>query len=233
MCRIGSCLMFLPGLSTMRVPARVRLYLAVALALIVAPVIDLERSRNVGAGPALVPMIAAECITGAAIGVTIRLLVEALEFAAVTVSSYIGLNGLVANIEGGEPQPALSGLISATGTLLLVLLGLPQQVIVGLVDSYSVLPLGAKPGSALLLARFMDVLSAVFLMALRLTAPFLIYAMLVNAMFALAGKLVPQIQSYFLSAPFLALGGLALMYLVGSELIRVFIDVAANEMQRL
>lgn len=232
LCRIGACLMVLPGLATAGVPASVRLYLAVALALLAAPVIDLEPSRNIQSGPALLPIIAAECMIGGAIGLTLRLLVEALEFSASAISSYIGLNGLI-SLNGDEPQPALSALITAAGTLLILILGLPQQMVVGVVDSYEVLPLGMMPGAAPLLVRFTDVLSAAFLMGLRLTAPFIIYGLLVNAMFALAGRMVPQIQSYFLSTPFLALGGLALMYLVGAELLRAFGDAVLVQLQRL
>jgi flagellar biosynthetic protein FliR len=233
LCRIGSCFMVLPGFATARVPARVRLHLALVLALLVAPMIDLEPSRKVASSPVLVQMILAECITGAAIGLVVRLLIEALEFAVTAVSNYIGLVGLVPNIDGGDAQPVLSSLVAVTGTLVLLILGMPQLVLIGLVDSYSVLPLGTMPMPAILLARITDLLSTGFLMGLRLAAPFVIYCLLVNAMFALAGKVVPQIQSYFLSTPFLVLGGLAMFYLVGAEVMRVFADVAAREMQRL
>lgn len=233
LCRIGGCLMVLPGYATARIPVRVRLYLAVVLALLVAPIVDLEPGRRVGSSPALVPMIFAECLTGLVIGLVVRLLVEALEFAVTAVSSYIGLVGLVPNVDGGDAQPVLSSLIAVTGTLVLLILGLPQLILVGLVDSYTVLPLGTMPTRALLLTRMGDVLSTAFLMGLRLAAPFVVYSLLVNAMFALAGKMVPQIQSYFLSTPFLVLGGLALFYLVGAELMRVFADVATKLVGRL
>ena len=36
-CRVGSCLMLLPGYSNIRVPVQVRLFIAVALSLAVSP----------------------------------------------------------------------------------------------------------------------------------------------------------------------------------------------------
>ena len=38
-CRIGTCLMLMPGFSSSRVPARIRLFLAIAITLVLAPLL--------------------------------------------------------------------------------------------------------------------------------------------------------------------------------------------------
>jgi flagellar biosynthetic protein FliR len=57
---------------------------------------------------------------------------------------------------------------------------------------------------------------------LQLSAPFLVYGIVANLLFAILGKLVPQVPSYFISGPFIALGGLALLYLASAEMVVVF-----------
>jgi flagellar biosynthetic protein FliR len=231
-CRVGACLMVMPGLSTARVPARIRLYLAVVVSLMIAPVVEIDPNRLVN-GATLLPAIAAECLTGVVIGLIARLLVEAVSFAASAISSYVGLTGLLPEPESGEQSAVLSGLLTITATMLLLNLGLAQQLLITVVDSYTVVPAGVFPQTAVLSRQLVDVLSATFLMALRLTAPFIAFGLIVNAAFGIAGKLVPQVQSYFLSTPFLLLGGLALLYLVFPELMRVFTDVALIEVLKL
>ena len=44
-----------------------------------------------------------------------------------------------------------------------------------------------------------------------------------GVMFAILGRLVPQISAYFVSAPFIALGGVVLFYLAVGEMIRVLV----------
>ena len=47
---------------------------------------------------------------------------------------------------------------------------------------------------------------------LRLSSPFLIYGMIFNVSIGFINKLAPQIPVYFISTPYLLLGGLFLIY---------------------
>ncbi len=58
---------------------------------------------------------------------------------------------------------------------------------------------------------FTDALSAAFLATLRIAAPFIVFAILVNFSVGLVNKLTPSIPVYFISMPFVlgrAAGGL-------------------------
>jgi flagellar biosynthetic protein FliR len=111
-----------------------------------------------------------------------------------------------------------------SGVMMLMLLDLPQAVVVGVVDSYAVLPLGASPSATTSLDRHAGLLAAGLVTSVQVAAPFLVYAVVVNGLFAVLGRMVPQIQSYFLSGPFLAIGGLALLYLVFGEIMRILME---------
>jgi flagellar biosynthetic protein FliR len=91
-----------------------------------------------------------------------------------------------------------------------------------LVDSYSVMPLGAgfNPQSALI--TLTDTLSQTFMIMLRLASPFILYGLVFNVTIGLINKLAPQIPIYFISLPFLIIGGMILLYFGVSSLLEIF-----------
>jgi flagellar biosynthetic protein FliR len=218
-CRVGACFMIVPGLASARVPVRVRLYLALVIALAIAPIVGFQAQRPGDA--ALLRMIVAESLIGLVIGAVARLLVEALEFFGSAISNYIGLSGIAGGLEDGQPQPAVAMLISATTVLLLILLDFPLQLVASLVRSYSDLPLAAMPDTAAMLRMVSASLAAAFIVGAQISAPFVVYSIIVNVMFGILGRLVPQLPSYFVSVPFVALGGLALLLLVLGQMVLV------------
>lgn len=218
-CRVGACLMIVPGLSGARVPIRVRLYLALAIALTIAPLVERgsgERLSDSG----LVSAIFAESLVGLVIGGVSRLFIEAIEFSATAIANYIGLTWLSAGFDSGEAEPTLTTLFIVFTTLLLMLMDFPHLLIAAIVNSYVDLPIGIVPDSAAMLRLHVDTLSAAFLLGLQISGPFLVYGIVLNAMFGILGKLVPQMPTFFISAPFIGFGGLLLLYFVSGQLMQ-------------
>ena len=222
-CRIAGCLIPVPGLSTARVPTRIRLFLAVVLAFAAAPLIDLGQRPTDGSGAGLLWLVVGESVTGAAFGLISRLFIEALECAGAAISHYIGLSGISGSIDGDEPVPAIANGLAILGTLLLFILELPQVLVVKLVESYDTIPLGRYLDADALMRHFGRIIAPAFMMGLQISAPFLVYGVVLNVMFAILGRLVPQISAYFVSAPFIAFGGLLLLYLSVGEMVRVLV----------
>ena len=65
---------------------------------------------------------------------------------------------------------------------------------------------------------------AAFVVALRVSAPFIIYSVVVNLAVGLTNKMTPQIPVFFLATPFIMLGGLLLMYFLVSDFMLLFMD---------
>ena len=57
---------------------------------------------------------------------------------------------------------------------------------------------------------------------LRLSSPFLLYSMMFNVSIGFINKLAPQIPVYFISTPYLLLGGLFLFYFSVAALVSQF-----------
>lgn len=84
------------------------------------------------------------------------------------------------------------------------------------------MPLGAgfNPQSALI--TLTDTLSQTFMIMLRLASPFILYGLVFNVSVGLVNKLAPQIPIYFISLPFIIMGGLLLLYFGVSSLLEIF-----------
>ena len=91
--RIGTCLIFMPGLSSPRIPVQARLFIAIALSLAITPLIyDVLRPALVGVSPAgLLKLMGSELLIGALIGLMGRVFFVGLETLGVALSFSIGL----------------------------------------------------------------------------------------------------------------------------------------------
>lgn len=225
-CRIGACFMLMPGLSSVRVPMNVRLFVAVAVTVALLVHLWDAIAPHASAQPiVLAPVILSEILIGGLIGLMARFYLLALQFIGSAVSMMAGYGGMPsAAIEETDPQAPLGAIISFAALLLLFLLDFHHQIVFALVRSYEVAPVNALYDPAGALADLSDTLSESFLIVLRLGSPFIAYAILVNMATGLVNKLAPQIPVYFISLPFVITGALFLMYFSIDAMLTLFAD---------
>ena len=92
-CRIGACLMLMPGFSSSRVPVNVRLFIAISCTLALTPLLA-PQLHGVGSGASpigIAQIIIGETLIGALIGFMARLFFLALETLAMAAAMAIGL----------------------------------------------------------------------------------------------------------------------------------------------
>jgi len=83
------------------------------------------------------------------------------------------------------------------------------------------------------LLRIVDALTDGFLLALRISAPFIVYSLMINLMFGILGKLTPQIPVYFISIPFVLAGGGMILFFTSTEILQIFIGGFSEWLTRL
>jgi flagellar biosynthetic protein FliR len=224
-CRIGGCLMLMPGISSARVPMNVRLFIALAVTLALTPLLEPTLRADIAGRPsaAMLLLIASEVAVGALIGVMARAFFQALQFMASAAAMFIGFSTPPgAPIEDNEPLPAFATLISLTATVLLFLTDQHWEILRAVIGSYSALPLSQTLAADFSLAKVVDALTSAFVIALQISSPFIVYALIVNLMAGLANRLVPQIPVYFIATPFILAGGFLILYLMVGESLRLF-----------
>ncbi|WP_378948941.1 flagellar biosynthetic protein FliR [Mesorhizobium sp. ANAO-SY3R2] len=229
-CRIGGCFMLMPGLSSVRVPVHVRLFVAVAATGGLLVHLWDQIYPFVDARPGvLMPMIASELLIGGLIGLMARLYMLALMFMGSGIAMLIGFGGVGGHaIEENEPQAPLASIISISALLLLFAFNFHHEIVRALVASYQVAPVNLFFNPQAALVDVTDTLAESFMVVLRLGSPFIAYAILVNLTIGFVNKLTPQIPVYFISLPFVIAGGLILIYFGIGNLLSLFADGFAD-----
>jgi flagellar biosynthetic protein FliR len=235
-CRVGTCLMLMPGFASPRVPMRVRLFLAVSVTLALAPLLvtNVQAATPSDAPVVVLGLIASEMLVGAIIGLMGRMFFLALQFAGSAITMLVGLaNTPDAHIDEAEPVAGVTAIITVTATVLIFVADLHWEVLRALVDSYAAVPVAKEIAANFGTIKIVDALTDSFLLALRITAPFIVYSLMINLMFGILGKLTPQIPVYFISIPFVLAGGGIIFYFTSSELLQLFIDGFADWLTRV
>ena len=228
-CRIGACLMLAPGFSSPRLPARPRLYIALALTLALTPQLTGGKPFPIHNLGGLTADIFGELFIGGVIGLLGRYFFLALETMMMAASMSIGLsNALGAPIDETEVQPPIASLITLTAVCLIFVSDLHWEFLRGVVASYNIMPVGfaLRPQAALTLVA--DDLARTFVIGLRIASPFIVFSVIVNLAIGLVNRLTPQIPIFFISAPFVIAGGLIRFYFVSGSMVTVFMAEFAD-----
>lgn len=226
-CRVGGCMMLMPGFSSPRVPMQIRLFIAIAVTLALSPVMLPEIGKALPDLPAhqFSALVVTETLTGVLIGLSGRMFFLALQFAGTAIAMMSGYSNTgEIGIDNAEPQPALATMLTLTATVLVFITEQHWEILRGLLASYSVIPVTKPFEPQFALIQLADSATAAFIVALRIASPFIVYAILINLLFGLANKLTPQIPVYFVSMPFVLAGGLLLLYFTAAEMLNIFSD---------
>jgi flagellar biosynthesis protein FliR len=216
-CRVGACLMLMPGFSSPQIPVHIRLFLALAVTLSLTPLLLARVPLQALTDEPVTALrfIATELFVGATIGILGRLFLLALETMATAGALAIGLSnpfGVVA--EEAEVLPPFVSLITLSATALIFVMDLHWEVFRGIAASYDAIPVKENFGINFSLLQFSKLLTDTFQIALRVSAPFIIYTIIIQITISVINRLTPHVSIYFISTPFVICGGLFLTYIV-------------------
>ena len=212
-CRIGACMMIVPGVGNSQIPTQVRVFVAVASTLALAPLlIDQAHVDSLDPIP-MTRLIVGELLTGGVIGVLARMFFSALETLAFVTASLLSLaNPFGVEVEQSQSLPPLASIVTLGATTMIFVANVHWQIVIALVDSYHAIPFGSAFDARRSLAEIGDVLGQSFLVAVRVAAPFFLYSVIVNFAMALINRVTPQIAIFFIAPPFIVSGGVLLLY---------------------
>lgn len=225
-CRIGACMMVLPGFSSARIPMILRLLMSAAISLALLPLLwDVVYPRVGDSQYGYIRLVAGEFVIGVMYGLIARFFVLGLQFTGTVLSMSIGFSAPGApDILEDTAENQLTNLISFGGLMLLFAMDFHHVVFKALADSYTLTPLGGYPSAQKMLITLTDTLGRTFVLMLRLASPFLIFGIMFNFSIGMINKLAPQIPIFFISTPYLLFGGLFLLYLSIAAMVQQFAE---------
>jgi flagellar biosynthetic protein FliR len=232
--RIGTMVMFLPGLGEMSMPVRVRLTVALVLSAVFLPLhraaypLDLR-----DLGPVLL-LLGQEILVGAVLGLTARLSVAALQVAGSVVAQQMGL-GFVTAVDPsqGQQNAIIGSFLGMLGVTLIFATDLHHLVIAALNDSYRLF----APGATLLVGDIASLMTktvaGAFRVGIQLAAPFLVFGLLFNLGLGVLSRLMPQMQVFFVGLPLSILIGFLILLAVVGAMMTTFVDFIGGVLREL
>ncbi|MGU3496919.1 flagellar biosynthetic protein FliR [Xanthobacteraceae bacterium A53D] len=225
-CRVGACMMLLPGFSGHRLPVRMRLFVAIAISLALLPILfpDVAAYVQKASQPQLLLAIPIELATGGIIGLLTRLFFLMLQTMLVALAQFIGMAMVIPSPGEDEQMPTVATMLALAAVTMVFITDLHYEMLRGIVGSYRQIPVGLGFGARGALSQVTDQLSAALMLALRLASPFLIYSLIINFAVGLINKMTPQIPVFFIATPFVMAGGLLLLYAMSDQLLLAFVN---------
>jgi flagellar biosynthetic protein FliR len=207
----------------------VRAAIAVALVALVGPLIVPLMPPPPPDPLGTASMVAAEILTGLWIGWLARLLLIAMPLAGQIIASVIGLaNVLQPDAALGGQTSALSRLLGLVAPTILFTSGLYLLPVEALVGSYRLIAPGAVLPAGDTAETVLRSVSACFGLGLRLAAPFILAGTIWHVALGVLGRLVPNLQVFFLSAPGQIFGGLLLLAVLSGALLETWHEQMAS-----
>lgn len=230
--RTGAMIMLLPAIGDMGVPPRVRLGLALAVSIALAPGVMHSYGNLQPDNPAMLAMmIAKEATAGVLIGGMARIIMSSLSVAGYLIATQTGLAYAQTIDPAMGQQAAIVGtFFSLLGTVLIFATDLHHLAIHAIEGSYTLIPpVGDLPtGDMAELA--IRLVSGSFALGLQLAAPFLVFGFAVYAAIGLLARLMPQLQVFFIAMPVNILAGFFLLLLLLGTMMTMFLNYYAEQM---
>ena len=232
--RMTGLLATMPGFGQTRVPVRIRLTLALLLAMIIGPLIPAPQVMPTGIWD-LTGFMVTELAAGLVMGLSVSWIVDIVAFAGQLMDTQMGFS-FVQFLDPVSAHPvSISGSVLTQVTMIFILVSnLHHQMILALVASYRILPIGqALPMKPLLMITSMGMILG---RGFQLAFPVMLTLFLVDVLEGISGKFMPQLQLIQLSFPIKITVGLTVLGIVLREFsgwLQPLLEAAPREALRL
>ncbi|WP_319413490.1 flagellar biosynthetic protein FliR [uncultured Cohaesibacter sp.] len=210
--RIGTLFMLLPAFSEQAVSTRLRLVLALMTALLLYPMV----SGYYGAVPAnlagILVAMAREIVVAVLIGMSVKLVMAALQIAATTIAFQMGLSfAMGSDPSSGQQTVQIGTFLSMLAVTMIFVTNLHYLMIAAMYDSYQLFPVNQAIQIGDIAQYATDILAQSFVIGIKLSSPFIVYGLIFQFALGLLSRLMPQLQVYFLAMPANIFVGLLLL----------------------
>jgi flagellar biosynthesis protein FliR len=222
--RLGAAFVVLPAFGEAVVPARLRLIMALAITVIVLPIVRSSLPPMPATPGELVALLFTESAIGFFIGGIARLLVTTLDLVGTVISFQIGLSTATVFNPALQTSGTLPSVLLSLGGLIAILeTNLHHMLLEGLVDSYTMF----RPSDPLPVGDFSDAVARLtaqsFKVGLQIAMPFIILSLLFTFALGLISRLMPSLQIFFVSVPAQLAGGMLVMVAAMTAMMTAFL----------
>jgi flagellar biosynthesis protein FliR len=227
--RIGALMMLAPGIGDSFVPARARLTVSLFMAILISPVVAASVPPMPAQAADMALMLMKEILIGLSLGLGTRILFSALATAGAISGMQTGLSMATAFDPTQNQQGAVFGtLLALLGTTLIFQTDTHHWFISGAVRSYANFVPGAPVPLGDIAQFTIKAFSQAFSLAIQITAPLLLYGIIMNIAMGIVNRIAPAIQVFFIGQPIQVLLGIMIFTITAGAGMMVWVKAIAD-----
>lgn len=207
--RVTVILMSLPIFSGGNVPNMFKAGLALAVSMIMFPVVDLTILPDMDRWIFLTLGVVSEVLMGLGIGLAIRLIMAGIQMAGQVSGFQMGL--AIANIMDPATSmqtPILAQAFNLMAMLIFLAIDAHHWFFRALVESFALIPPFQFVMSSSFIGYLMNLAGNMFIIALKIGAPVIVVLILTSVSFGLMARTVPQMNIFIVAMPLKIVVGL-------------------------
>ena len=220
--RVGSCLMVAPVFSSQAVPMRIRIVLAGAIAMILAPMISIPPQLQAFSIAGLA-VTAQQVVIGIALGFCLQVVFDAITLGGQLISNSMGLSfALTVDPVRGTGTTALGDMYTIFVTLVFLALDGHLRLIEVLADGFRTLPIGGAGFGTMDLWQIVTWGGTLFSGALSIALPGITALLIVNLAFGMVSRTAPTLNLMAVGFPVMLIFGLLVVVVSVPQLLSGF-----------
>ncbi|TAE33298.1 MAG: flagellar biosynthetic protein FliR [Alphaproteobacteria bacterium] len=200
--RFGAAIMLLPGFGESYVYPRARILIALAISLVMAPLLE-PHLPSVPASPgSLVVLLISEILIGLMLGLLARMLLAIMHVTGMIISYQSSL-ALATQFDSSQvTQGSIIGnFFSLFALMLIFAFDLHHMLLRGVADSYSILLPTNTPPLEDMASYMVDTVALVFRIGIQLAAPSIVSGLLIYLAAGALSRIMPNMQVFFVIMP--------------------------------
>jgi len=227
--RTSALVAAMPVLGSPNLPAVVKAAIALILALVLWPVVDLGGLQAPTTLMGFLPLVVGETLIGVILGLSARLLLTSLQIMGQMAGFQMGF--AVANVidpMSGMQISVLGQFVYLVGILVFLAVGGHHMFIRALADSFTLVPPGSFGLSQGLFQQMMGLAANMFYLAVRIGAPIIGALLFTSVIMGILAKTVPQMNILIVGFPLKITVGLVMLAATITVLVPVMAKVFKN-----
>ena len=223
--RVGTALAFMPGFAATYVNIRIRLHFAVAVALVLTPILAGKLPAVPASASLMILIILTEALIGLFFAALMHALLAAMAIAGTVISFVASLaNALTQDAVAEAQSSIIAGFLNITAIVMVFVTDTHHVMLSAVVRSYDWMGPGSEimvSDMANLMARYLQDAS---LLGVQIAAPLVVVGMVYNILIGLLSRLMPALPIFFFGIPIQIMAQFAVFGLALSSIMLVFMQ---------
>lgn len=201
--RVGTVFAIVPFFNAEIIPRRITTTIAFFLSLVLMPIVPPVQIRPEQLNILVfLSIVLQQVLIGSALGLAVDVIYSGIQIAGELIGFQMGFS--IANVVdpmSGISAPIISNVLYITAFLLFFTMQGHHMLIKGMVDSFTVIPLGEARVHREFMMSVLTYASQMFVIGVKIAAPVMGILLLINIAFAVIARALPQMNVFIMAFP--------------------------------